>query len=210
LTKNHSSTAVEALNSEQAKQELERLAFVIARHDEAYHAKDAPEITDAEYDALRRRNLGIEQRFPDLIREDSPSKRVGFVALDKFEKVTHAIPMLSLENAFNDQDVYDFAKRMRKFLNLPESEKMPLTAEPKIDGLSLSLRYEQGRLVSAATRGDGATGENVTENAKTISDVPTVLAGDNIPDVVEIRGEVYMSHAAFQELNKRMDESMWI
>lgn len=205
MTKNHSSTAVEALNSEQAKQELERLAFVIARHDEAYHAKDAPEITDAEYDALRRRNLGIEQRFPDLIREDSPSKRVGFVALDKFEKVTHAIPMLSLENAFNDQDVYDFAKRMRKFLNLPESEKMPLTAEPKIDGLSLSLRYEQGRLVSAATRGDGATGENVTENAKTISDVPTVLAGDNIPDVVEIRGEVYMSHAAFQELNKRME-----
>lgn len=205
MTKNHSSTAVEALNSEQATQELERLAFVIARHDEAYHAKDAPEITDAEYDALRRRNLGIEQRFPDLIRDDSPSKRVGFVALDKFEKVTHAIPMLSLENAFNDQDVYDFAKRMRKFLNLPESEKMPLTAEPKIDGLSLSLRYEQGRLVSAATRGDGATGENVTENAKTISDVPTVLAGDNIPDVVEIRGEVYMSHAAFQELNKRME-----
>ncbi|KAG1702968.1 DNA ligase [Nymphon striatum] len=141
---------------------------------------------------LRRRNLGIEQRFPSLIREDSPSHKVGFVALDKFEKVTHAIPMLSLENAFNDDDVHDFAKRMRKFLNLPTSQAMPLTAEPKIDGLSLSLRYEQGRLVTAATRGDGATGENVTENAKTISDVPTVLA-------------VYMSHAAFQDLNLRME-----
>lgn len=205
MTHNHSSIVVEKLNAEQAAQELERLALEIARHDEAYHAKDAPEISDAEYDSLRRRNLGIEQRFPELIREDSPSKRVGYVALDKFEKVTHAIPMLSLENAFNDEDVYDFAKRMRKFLNLPDSEKMPLTAEPKIDGLSLSLRYEQGKLVTAATRGDGATGENVTENAKTISDIPTVLAGDNIPEIVEIRGEVYMSHAAFQDLNKRME-----
>lgn len=205
MTQNYSSIAIEKLNHEQATQELERLALEIARNDELYHANDAPEISDAEYDALRRRNLGIEQRFPDLIREDSPSKKVGYVALDKFEKVTHAIPMLSLENAFDDQDVYDFAKRMRKFLNLSEAEKMPLTAEPKIDGLSLSLRYEQGKLVTAATRGDGATGENVTENSKTISDVPTVLAGDNIPDVVEIRGEVYMSHAAFQDLNKRME-----
>ena len=205
MTQNYSSIAIEKLYHEQATQELERLALEIARNDELYHANDAPEISDAEYDALRRRNLGIEQRFPDLIREDSPSKKVGYVALDKFEKVTHAIPMLSLENAFDDQDVYDFAKRMRKFLNLSEAEKMPLTAEPKIDGLSLSLRYEQGKLVTAATRGDGATGENVTENSKTISDVPTVLAGDNIPDVVEIRGEVYMSHAAFQDLNKRME-----
>ncbi len=205
LTNEYSNIAIEALNHKAASQELERLALEITRHDALYHGKDNPEISDAEYDALRRRNLGIEQRFPDLIREDSPSKKVGFVALDKFEKVTHSIPMLSLENAFNDQDVYDFTKRMRKFLNLPAGEKMSLTAEPKIDGLSLSLRYEKGKLVTAATRGDGATGENVTENAKTISDVPTVLAGDNIPDVVEIRGEVYMSHAAFLDLNKRME-----
>lgn len=189
----------------QATQELKRLAQVIEYHDKLYHGNDSPEISDAAYDALRRRNLGIEQRFPDLIREDSPSKKVGFVALDKFEKVTHAIPMLSLENAFNDEDVYDFAKRIRKFLNLDDAVSMALTAEPKIDGLSLSLRYEQGKLVTAATRGDGATGENVTENARTISDIPSVLAGDNIPDVVEIRGEVYMSHDAFQALNKRME-----
>ena len=205
MTQDNSKIAIEALNAEIAGQELERLAKEISRHDELYHGNDKPEISDAAYDALRRRNLGIEQRFPDLIREDSPSQKVGFIALDKFEKITHALPMLSLENAFNDEDVYDFAKRMRKFLNLPASEKMLLTAEPKIDGLSLSLRYEQGRLVSAATRGDGATGENVTENAKTISDVPTVLAGDNIPDIVEIRGEVYMSHEAFFDLNKRME-----
>ncbi len=205
MTKDNSKIAIEELVREDAVQELERLALEIMRHDKLYHANDEPEISDAAYDALRRRNLGIEQRFPDLIREDSPSRRVGFVALDKFEKVIHAIPMLSLENAFSDEDVHDFAKRMRKFLNLPESQKLTLTAEPKIDGLSLSLRYEQGRLVSAATRGDGATGENVTENAKTISDIPIVLAGDNIPDVVEIRGEVYMCHAAFFDLNKRME-----
>ncbi len=205
MTQDNSQIAIEMLTETAAAQELERLALEIARNDELYHANDNPEISDAEYDALRRRNLGIEQRFPSLIREDSPSHKVGFVALDKFEKVTHAIPMLSLENAFNDDDVHDFAKRMRKFLNFPTSQAMPLTAEPKIDGLSLSLRYEQGRLVTAATRGDGATGENVTENAKTISDVPTVLAGENIPDVVEIRGEVYMSHAAFQDLNLRME-----
>ncbi|MEO1141965.1 MAG: NAD-dependent DNA ligase LigA, partial [Pseudomonadota bacterium] len=197
---------VSSLDTATAAGELERLAKEIARHDELYHAQDNPEISDAEYDALRRLNLAIEQRFPDLIREDSPSKRVGFVALDKFEKVTHAIPMLSLENAFNDEDVHDFEKRMRRFLNLPESEPLRLTAEPKIDGLSLALRYEQGRLVVAATRGDGTTGENVTENAKTITDIPVVLAGDNIPDVVEIRGEVYMTHSAFQDLNRRMEE----
>ncbi len=196
---------VDALGEGQAKDALALLAAEILRHDELYHGQDAPEVTDAEYDALRRQNLAIEQRFPDLIREDSPSRRVGFVALDKFEKLEHAIPMLSLENAFNDEDVYDFKKRMRKFLNLPADAPMALTAEPKIDGLSLALRYEQGKLVSAATRGDGATGENVTVNAKTITDIPQVLAGDNIPDVVEIRGEVYMSHAAFADLNARME-----
>lgn len=206
MTQDYSQIEIEVLNAKQAGEELARLAAEIEHHDKLYHGNDNPEITDAEYDKLRRRNLGIEQRFPDLIREDSPSKKVGFAALDKFEKVTHAIPMLSLENAFNDQDVHDFAKRMRKFLNLSEAQKMPLTAEPKIDGLSLSLRYEQGKLVTAATRGDGATGENVTQNAKTISDIPSVLSGENIPDVVEIRGEVYMSHKAFQALNKRMED----
>ncbi|MEM7068156.1 MAG: NAD-dependent DNA ligase LigA [Pseudomonadota bacterium] len=196
---------VEALNKTEARDELARLASEIAGHDDRYHAQDNPTITDAEYDALRRRNLAIEQRFPDLIREDSPSARVGFVALDKFEKITHAQAMLSLDNAFNDDDVQDFADRVRRFLKLDGSTPLALTAEPKIDGLSLSLRYEQGKLVSAATRGDGTTGENVTENAKTISDIPQVLAGDDIPGVVEIRGEVYMTHAAFQELNKRME-----
>ncbi len=197
--------AVEALNEAEAAKELERLACEIAEHDARYHAEDNPTISDAEYDALRRRNLAIEQRYPNLVREDSPSTKVGFVALDKFEKVTHAIAMLSLDNAFNDEDVRDFADRVRRFLKLDNSYVLGLTAEPKIDGLSLSLRYERGRLITAATRGDGTTGENVTENARTISDIPQVLAGDNIPDIVEIRGEVYMTHAAFQDLNRRME-----
>ena len=196
---------VEELTRAEAASELERLAREISEHDERYHADDNPTVTDAEYDALRRRNLAIEQRYPDLVREDSPSKRVGFVALDKFEKVTHAIPMLSLDNAFSDDDVREFADRIRRFLKLGGDDRLNLTAEPKIDGLSLSLRYEHGRLVTAATRGDGTTGENVTENARTISDIPQVLAGDDIPEVVEIRGEVYMTHASFHELNQRME-----
>ncbi len=196
---------VEALSEAEAKSELARLAAEIAGHDGRYHAQDNPSISDADYDALRRRNLAIEQRFPEFIREDSPSRRVGYVALDKFEKITHAIPMLSLDNAFNDHDVQDFADRIRRFLKLEPAVPLALTAEPKIDGLSLSLRYEQGRLVSAATRGDGTIGENVTENARTISDVPTILSCTNIPDVVEIRGEVYMTHAAFFDLNRRME-----
>ena len=196
---------VEELTRAEAASELERLAREISEHDERYHADDNPTVTDAEYDALRRRNLAIEQKYPDLVREDSPSKRVGFVALDKFEKVTHAIPMLSLDNAFSDEDVREFADRIRRFLKLGGDDCLNLTAEPKIDGLSLSLRYEHGRLVTAATRGDGSTGENVTENARTISDIPQVLAGDDIPEVVEIRGEVYMTHASFHELNQRME-----
>lgn len=198
-------TDVEALSKAEAAEELERLAKEIADHDARYHAEDNPIISDAEYDALRRRNLAIEQLFPELIREDSPSRRVGFVALDKFEKITHSFPMLSLDNAFNDEDVRDFSDRIRRFLKLDREAVLQLTAEPKIDGLSLSLRYEQGFLVTAATRGDGTVGENVTENARTISDIPAVLAGPNIPEVVEIRGEVYMTHAAFHDLNRRME-----
>ena len=136
---------IDALSAEEAAVELERLAKEIEKHDAAYHGGDAPLVTDAEYDALRRRNLAIEQRFPDLIREDSPSSRVGFIALDKFEKVTHSIPMLSLDNAFTDEDVQDFDTRIRRFLKLDEAYPLTLTAEPKIDGLSLSLRYEQGQ-----------------------------------------------------------------
>ncbi|MFK5981136.1 MAG: NAD-dependent DNA ligase LigA [Rhizobiaceae bacterium] len=197
--------SVDELDEALAKAELKRLAAEIARHDERYYAEDAPEISDAEYDKLRRRNLAIEQLFPELVREDSPSSRVGFAVLDKFEKVAHAIPMLSLDNAFSDEDVREFDARIRRFLKLGDDTVLSMTAEPKIDGLSLSLRYEQGKLKIAATRGDGSTGENVTENARTITDIPAVLNGENIPDVVEIRGEVYLTHKAFAALNARME-----
>lgn len=197
--------SVEKLSKKEAEIELAELAGKIEHHDKLYHGQDNPEISDAQYDVLRRRNLEIEQVFPELIREDSPSKRVGYVALDKFEKHTHAVAMLSLGNAFTDDDVLQFSTKIRKILNLPASEILELTAEPKIDGLSLSLRYEGGRLVSAATRGDGSTGENVTTNAKTITDIPLVLDGEDVPDIVEIRGEVYMTHASFLQLNQRME-----
>jgi len=193
----------ENLSKDEAEAELGRLAAEILRHDAFYHGDDTPLISDAEYDALRRRNLAIEQLYPDLVREDSPTRRVGFVALDKFEKIKHTVPMLSLDNAFSDGDVQDFWDKVARFLKL---DRLPaLTAEPKIDGLSLSLRYESGKLVSAATRGDGNLGENVTVNARTISDIPTVLAGSGHPEVVEIRGEVYMTKQAFAALNKRME-----
>jgi len=193
---------VEALDETEAAAELERLAREISGHDERYYAEDTPTVSDAEYDALRRRNLAIEQRFPSLVREDSPSRRVGAAVSAKFGKVVHAIPMLSLDNAFSDEDVREFVERIRRFLRLAPDQPVAITAEPKIDGLSLSLRYESGRLVSAATRGDGAVGENVTANARTITDIPNVLTGD-APDILEVRGEVYMSHADFAELNKR-------
>lgn len=197
---------VEQLTENEAAAELERLAREIAHHDRLYYNQDAPEITDAAYDALRRRNLAIEQRFPHLVREDSPSRQVGIAVSGKFDKITHAVPMLSLDNAFSDEDVRDFAARVRRFLRLNADDELALTAEPKIDGLSLSLRYEKGRLVSAATRGDGQTGENVTANARTVADIPRVLAGD-YPDIVEVRGEVYMTHADFQALNARQAEA---
>ncbi len=191
---------------QEAAAELERLAKEIAEHDERYHGQDAPAVSDAEYDALRRRNLELEELYPDLIRPDSPSKTVGSTVQDKFEKITHVVPMLSLDNAFNDEDVADFVARVKRFLKLADGAPLALTAEPKIDGLSLALRYENGVLVSAATRGDGTVGENVTANAKTISDIPHQLKGDDVPDVVEVRGEVYLGKSDFAELNRKMEE----
>ncbi len=193
---------VDQLTAEEAADELARLAAEIAEHDRRYHTEDAPTISDAAYDAMRRRNLAIEQRFPDLIREDSPSRTIGGEVSEKFAKVRHKVPMLSLDNAFSDEDVRDFVERIRRFLRLPGDAELGITAEPKIDGLSMSLRYEKGRLVTAATRGDGQTGEDVTANARTIADIPNVLSGD-FPDVLEVRGEVYMTQQAFLALNER-------
>ena len=190
------------LTPEEAEAELARLVADIRRADEAYYNNDKPEITDAEYDALRRRNLLIEKRFPKLKRDDSPSDNVGAPPSTKFEKAKHAVAMLSLDNAFNDDDVAEFAKRIRKFLGLKDDERVSFTAEPKIDGLSLNLRYEKGELKIAATRGDGETGENVTSNALTINDIPKALKG--APDILEVRGEVFMSHEDFEALNQRL------
>lgn len=192
---------VDALSPVEARQELHRLALQIADANRAYHTEDAPEITDADYDALKRRNAAIEARFPELKRSDSPTEQVGAPLADGFAKVRHDVRMLSLENAFEVTDVADFDDRVRKYLGLSPESPLLYTAEPKIDGLSLSLRYEDGILVRAATRGDGETGENVTENARTIADIPKGLSG--APDLLEVRGEVYMAHADFAALNAR-------
>ncbi|MFN3169750.1 MAG: NAD-dependent DNA ligase LigA [Hyphomicrobiales bacterium] len=193
---------VEQLSERQAKKELQALAEEMASHDAAYHGEDAPVISDAAYDALKARNLAIEARFPDLVLADSPSKKVGSAPSEKFAKVTHARAMLSLDNAFSAEDVHEFGARIARFLRLEAPPAM--TAEPKIDGLSLSLRYEHGALVTAATRGDGAVGEDVTRNARTIASIPHSLKGD-VPDVVEVRGEVYMTAEDFAALNARME-----
>jgi DNA ligase (NAD+) len=192
---------VDELSPAEARQELDRLALQIADANRAYHTEDAPEITDAEYDALKRRNAAIEARFPDLKRADSPTEQVGAPLAEGFAKVRHDVRMLSLENAFELGDVAEFDDRVRKYLGLKPDVPLLYTAEPKIDGLSLSLRYENGVLVRAATRGDGETGENVTENARTIADIPARLSG--APDLLEVRGEVYMAHADFVALNAR-------
>jgi DNA ligase (NAD+) len=191
------------LTEAQAKAELKRLATEIAAHDKRYYQQDAPSVTDAEYDALRQRNSAIESRFPKLIRPDSPSKRIGAAPTGKFKKVRHAVPMLSLDNAFAEQDVIDFVARIRRFLKLSDDEKLAFSAEPKIDGLSMSLRYEGGELVTAATRGDGAEGEDVTANIRTLEDVPKKLKGRSMPAVCEVRGEIYMTKHAFLALNER-------
>ena len=186
-----------------AANRLMRLAKEIARHDRLYHDQDSPEISDAEYDALVRENRELEERFPQLVRVDSPSKRLGAAPTTALAKVTHARPMLSLENGFSQEEVADFVGRIRRFLNVPSDAFIAMTAEPKIDGLSCSLRYEHGALVLAATRGDGAVGEDVTANVRTIGDIPQCI--DGAPDVLEVRGEVYMSKADFEALNERQE-----
>jgi DNA ligase (NAD+) len=198
---------VDELTEKQAKAEHARLADEIAGHDRRYYQEDAPTVTDAEYDELRRRYAAIEARFPQLAAGDSLSLRVGAAPSPRFAKVRHAVPMLSLDNAFADEDVVDFVGRIRRFLRLPESEEIVFSAEPKIDGLSMSLRYEDGKLVTGATRGDGAEGEDVTANAKTLQDIPKLLKGKDVPSVCEVRGEVYMTKHAFLELNKRQAEA---
>ena len=198
-------TPVDRLTEEQAAAELKRLARLIGEHDRRYYQEDDLTVTYAEYDALRQRNNEIEARFPELIRKDSPSQRVGAAPARGFKKVRHAVPMLSLDNAFSDEDVAEFAERVMRFLKLAD---MPaFTAEPKIDGLSMSLRYENGELVTGATRGDGEEGEDVTANVKTLDDIPHKLKGRGLPEIVEVRGEVYMTHDNFLKLNKRQAEA---
>jgi DNA ligase (NAD+) len=193
----------EALSEAEAANRLMRLAKEIARHDKLYHDQDAPEITDAEYDALVRENRELEARFPQLVRPDSPSKRLGAAPTSGLAKVTHARPMLSLDNAFSAEEVEEFVARVKRFLALSADAIVAFTAEPKIDGLSCSLRYENGQLVLAATRGDGAVGEDVTPNVATIGDIPQRIGG--APEVLEVRGEVYMSKADFEALNERQE-----
>ena len=195
--------SVEDLTQEEAAEELARLAKEIAEHDRRYHQDDAPTITDAEYDALRQRNAAIEEGFPDLIRADSPTGRVGAAPVEGFAKVRHAVPMLSLAKAYTDQDVVDFLERAKRFFERDKDFDIAFTAEPKIDGLSASLRYEKGVFVQGATRGDGSVGEDITANLKTIGDIPKKLKGSGWPDVIEIRGEVYMTYAEFQALKER-------
>jgi DNA ligase (NAD+) len=190
----------------EAQAEHARLVEEIRSHDERYYRDDAPSVPDADYDALRKRLIAIEEKFPDLVTAESPTQRVSGAASEKFEKAKHGQPMLSLDNAFDGEDVTDFVGRVRRFLNLKD-EEIAFTAEPKIDGLSANLRYEKGRLVLAATRGDGETGEDVTVNIKTIKEIPQTLKGKDIPDLIEIRGEVYMTHDEFRALNDRQEKA---
>src|ERR1700735_1890640 len=194
--------AVDTLTKAQAKVELMRLALELEGHDKRYYQDDAPSVTDAEYDALRQRFNAIEKKFPEFVSSDSPSQKVGAAPSGRFKKVRHAVPMLSLDNAFAEQDVLDFAGRIERFLKLAD-DKIEFSAEPKIDGLSMSLRYEGGELVTAATRGDGAEGEDVTANIRTLEDVPKKLRGRKVPEICEVRGEVYMTKKAFLALNER-------
>jgi DNA ligase (NAD+) len=194
---------VAGLTKAEAKVELKRLTLELERHDKAYYQEDAPKISDAQYDAVRKRFNAIEARFPEFVTSDSPSQKIGAAPSGKFKKIRHSVPMLSLDNAFAERDVLDFVGRIRRFLKLGDDDRIDFSAEPKIDGLSMSLRYEQGELVTAATRGDGAEGEDVTANIRTLEDVPKKLKGRNIPELCEVRGEVYMTKHAFLALNER-------
>jgi DNA ligase (NAD+) len=202
-----SKSPVEDLSEKQAKAEHAQLAAEIAAHDRRYYQDDAPTVSDAEYDRLRRRYGEIEARFPQLRTLESLTQRVGAAPSARFAKVRHAVPMLSLDNAFAEEDVVDFVGRIRRFLRLADDEEIVFSAEPKIDGLSLSLRYENGELVTGATRGDGSEGEDVTANVKTLKDIPHRLKGKGVPAVCEVRGEVYMTKAAFLELNRKQAEA---
>src|SRR5476649_606986 len=196
-------TPVDLLTAKQAKEEHARLQVEISQADKRYYQDDRPSITDAEYDALRQRYIAIEARFPDLRTFESLTLKVGVAPTGKFKKVRHAVPMLSLDNAFAEEDVLDFVARIRRFLKLSDDEKIAFSAEPKIDGLSMSLRYEDGELITAATRGDGSEGEDVTANIRTLKDVPQKLKGKGVPKICEVRGEVYMTKADFFKLNER-------
>ncbi|HEV2603938.1 MAG TPA: NAD-dependent DNA ligase LigA [Microvirga sp.] len=197
------SSSVDDLTPEQARAEHDALGAEIAEHDRRYYQEDAPTVSDAEYDALRQRYEQLEARFPELRHAESLTQKVGAKVSEKFAKVRHSVPMLSLGNGFADEDVAEFVARIRRFLQLKDDAPLVFTAEPKIDGLSLSLRYERGQLVTAATRGDGAVGEDVTANARTVRDIPLSLSGDGVPEVCEVRGEVYLSHEDFAGINAR-------
>jgi DNA ligase (NAD+) len=206
-TSDQSDTSVDALTERQAKAEHARLEAEIAEHDRRYYQEDAPTVSDADYDKLRQRYGAIEARFPQFRTLASLTRHVGAAPSARFAKVRHAVPMLSLDNAFAEEDVHDFVTRIRRFLRLPDDEQIAFSAEPKIDGLSMSLRYEDGVLVTGATRGNGSEGEDVTANVKTLADIPQRLKGRNIPAICEIRGEVYMTKHAFLALNKRQAET---
>jgi DNA ligase (NAD+) len=202
----HRPKPVDVLDEAEAAAELERLAAEIGHHDELYYRKDQPEISDADYDALRARNDAIEARFPDLVREDSPSLRIGAAPVGVFGKVAHRVPMLSIDNAFTEEKVEGFLDSAKAFLGLSPDQPLDVTAEPKIDGLSISLRYERGRLVQGATRGDGYEGEDVTANVRTISDIPKTVSAKDFPAAFEVRGEIYMRHADFEKLNREQEK----
>src|SRR5688500_8621529 len=203
MAKDVTKLAVEELTGKQAKAEHARLHVELTAHDKRYYQDDKPTVSDAEYDALRKRYGAIEERFPDLRTLESLTLKVGSAPIGRFAKVRHAVPMLSLDNAFSEDDVTRFVERIRRFLKLDAEEPLVFTAEPKIDGLSMTLRYQDGKLTNGATRGDGAEGEDVTANIRTLKDVPHALKGKDSPAVVEVRGEVYMTKADFLALNER-------